>query len=59
MRALWQNYPDRVDLFAEEQVYMIGKDILVAPIVREGQTSVNLKNLKGRWYDYNDNFGLT
>ncbi|EAS04747.2 glycoside hydrolase family 31 protein (macronuclear) [Tetrahymena thermophila SB210] len=59
MRALWQNYPSRTDLFNEEQVYMIGKDVLVAPIVRKEQTSVNLKGLEGRWYDYNNNYAIT
>lgn len=35
---------------------MIGNDILVSPIVSEGQTTAHLKNLEGRWYDYNHNF---
>ncbi|EGR31860.1 hypothetical protein IMG5_100080 [Ichthyophthirius multifiliis] len=59
MRALWMNYPELENIFDEEQIYMLGKNILVAPIVEENQNQVFLRNLPGLWYDYNNHYQIT
>jgi len=31
---------------------MIGDHLLVAPIISENQHYINLRNIEGRWYDF-------
>ncbi|MFA7485674.1 MAG: TIM-barrel domain-containing protein, partial [Phycisphaerae bacterium] len=54
MRQLIFAYPDDeklVDMFDE---YLYGRDILVAPVLKEGQTGRAVYLPKGKWLNYND-----
>eukprot|EP00741_Cyanophora_paradoxa_P006746 tig00001038_g6525.t1 len=53
MRPLWAEYPADAATFAMDDQWLVGRDILVKPAVKEGQTSVSVY-LPGDqpWYDY-------
>ncbi|HEY0174603.1 MAG TPA: TIM-barrel domain-containing protein [Pyrinomonadaceae bacterium] len=38
MRPLWYEYPDDQRTYTVEDQYLVGRDLLVAPVVREGAT---------------------
>lgn len=37
---------------------MLGKDILVAPIVEEGLRLIDMRKIPDTWYDFNNQFKL-
>jgi mannosyl-oligosaccharide alpha-1,3-glucosidase len=52
LRPLWLEYPTDPKVFAMEDQWMVGSDILVKPVIHEGSTSVSVY-LPGNqpWYD--------
>jgi alpha-glucosidase/alpha-D-xyloside xylohydrolase len=52
MRALWLHYPDEPAAVAHGDVYLWGRDILVAPVVEKGATERKLYLPHGAWYDF-------
>lgn len=52
LRPLWMNYPSLEQFFQEEDNFMLGKNIYVAPIVSENQERVKFNALPGRWYEF-------
>lgn len=52
MRALWLHYPDDASAVARGDVYLWGRDILVAPVVEKGATSRKVYLPRGTWIDY-------
>lgn len=52
MRPMWSEFPESTNLFAEENSYMIGCALLVAPVMSAGVQSVEV-TLPGvePWYD--------
>ena len=52
MRALWLHYPDDAAAVARGDVYLWGRDMLVAPVVEKGATSRRLYLPRGTWIDY-------
>ena len=52
MRALWLHYPDDPTAVARGDVYLWGRDLLVAPVVEQGATSRRLYLPRGTWYDW-------
>lgn len=52
MRPLVLNYPDDKHVQNMNDEYMIGNDLLVAPIVMEGQTERQVYLPKGNWLDF-------
>lgn len=56
IRPLWVEYPEDKSTFAMEDEYIIGKDLLIKPVVTAGETSVSVY-LPGKdeyWYDLED-----
>jgi alpha-glucosidase len=52
MRALWLHYADDPAAVSRGDVYLWGRDMLVAPVVEKGATSRKLYLPRGRWIDY-------
>lgn len=53
MRPLWYEYPEDVRTYLIEDQYMVGSDLLVAPVVREGATKRHVYLPKGdSWVDW-------
>jgi alpha-glucosidase (family GH31 glycosyl hydrolase) len=52
MRALALAYPDDPQAVAREDEYLLGPDLLVAPVVEPGATSRRLYLPRGRWVDF-------
>jgi alpha-glucosidase/alpha-D-xyloside xylohydrolase len=52
MRALWLHYPDDPRAVACSDVYLWGRDILVAPVFEQGVKSRKVYLPKGTWYDF-------
>ena len=52
MRPLWMEFPKEESVFEEQSAFMLGNALLVRPVVRAGQSSVQLR-LPGKeaWYD--------
>jgi mannosyl-oligosaccharide alpha-1,3-glucosidase len=51
MRPLWLEFPNQADLLSEQDTFMIGDALLVAPVVKEGASSVDVKFPAGaRWF---------
>ena len=42
MRPLWYEFPENSDVFAEDKVFMLGGAVAVAPVLRQGETSVRV-----------------
>lgn len=42
MRMMWMQYPNTFDVFALDDQYMIGSDLLVKPVTSEGATEVDV-----------------
>lgn len=52
MRPLWYSFPQQSALFSEDEVYLLGDAMLVAPVLREAATSVSVPFPAGEcWYD--------
>ena len=52
MRALWLHYPDDAQAVARSDEYLLGRDILVAPVTDAGATARQLYLPRGTWYDF-------
>lgn len=53
MRPLWFEYPDDSRTYTAEDEYLVGRDLLVAPVVRESATKRNVYFPSGdRWVDW-------
>ncbi len=51
-RPLFLNYPAEAVTFSLEDEYVLGDDVLVAPVLEPGQTTRRLYLPDGRWRDY-------
>ena len=51
-RPLFMSYPTDPNVASESSAYMWGDDFLVAPVVREGQTTKKFYLPDGKWVDY-------
>lgn len=51
-RAMWLQYPDDKKVRGMGTQYMWGRDLLVAPVFKQGATTRNLYLPKGDWYDW-------
>ncbi len=51
-RPLILQYPDDPNVNNESSAYLWGDDILVAPVVQSGQSSVSFYLPEGKWIDY-------
>jgi alpha-glucosidase len=52
MRALWLHYPDDPASVARGDEFLLGRDVLVAPVVEKGATMRRVYLPKGDWIDY-------
>ncbi|MGC2185328.1 MAG: TIM-barrel domain-containing protein [Terriglobales bacterium] len=52
MRALWLHYPDDARAVACGDEYLLGKNLLIAPVVDKGATTRRVYLPRGRWYDF-------
>jgi len=53
MRPLWYEYPNDSATYLIDDEFLVGKDILVAPVLREGQISRGIYLPKGdEWMDW-------
>lgn len=52
MRALWLHYPDDRSAVVNGSEYLWGRDLLVAPVFRQGATTRNVYLPEGVWYDW-------
>jgi mannosyl-oligosaccharide alpha-1,3-glucosidase len=52
MRMMWMEYPNTVDLFAVDDQYLIGADLLVKPVTAPGAVSATVQFPTDHlWYD--------
>jgi alpha 1,3-glucosidase len=52
MRMMWMQYPQTADLFATDDHFLIGSDLLVKPITTKDTTSTQIKfPANDIWYD--------
>ena len=54
MRALLLEYPDDNETFNMEGEFLLGKEILVAPVVEKEASSKKVYLPQGEWIDFND-----
>jgi alpha-D-xyloside xylohydrolase len=52
MRFMFIDYPDNPDCWEIEDQYMFGRDLLVCPILNEGETCRNVYLPEGEWFDF-------
>jgi hypothetical protein len=52
VRSLWFQYPDLPEARAFDREFLFGPDLLVAPVTREGESSVTLLLPPGGWFDW-------
>ncbi|WP_433019223.1 TIM-barrel domain-containing protein [Kribbella sp. CA-294648] len=52
MQAMSVAYPNDTTAAAQDQQYMFGRQLLVAPITTQGATSKNVYLPAGEWYDF-------
>jgi alpha-glucosidase (family GH31 glycosyl hydrolase) len=52
VRPLFLNYPDEVETYALEDQYLLGDDLLVAPVLAPDQGDRSVYLPAGRWRDY-------
>jgi alpha-glucosidase (family GH31 glycosyl hydrolase) len=50
-RALWVNFPEDAQTAGMDEQFMIGDAVMVSPVLRAGETSVNAYFPAGLWYD--------
>jgi alpha-D-xyloside xylohydrolase len=49
IRPLWLEFPDDAEAAKQDQQWMLGPDVLVAPVVEEGATSRDVYFPRGEW----------
>ncbi len=54
MRALLLEYPDDVETFKLDGQFLLGKEILVAPVVEKEASEKQVYLPQGEWIDFND-----
>jgi alpha-glucosidase (family GH31 glycosyl hydrolase) len=52
MRSLWLHYPDDPKAVSCGDQYLLGRNLLVAPVVEQGATSRRVYLPRGDWYDF-------
>lgn len=52
MRALWLHYPNDSLATRQDDQYLWGRNMLVAPVVRKGVTTKEVYLPEGPWYDF-------
>jgi alpha-glucosidase len=52
MRALLLDYPDDPRAVASEDEFLLGDDLLVAPVVKDGEITRSVYLPKDEWYDF-------
>ena len=52
MRALLLDYPDDAKAVATQDEFLLGDDLLVAPVLKDGEVSRSVYLPKGEWYDF-------
>jgi alpha-glucosidase len=52
IRPLFVNYPDEAETYTLDDQYLLGDDVLVAPVLKPGQTSRRVYLPHGQWRDY-------
>lgn len=52
MRAMWLHYPKDSLAARQDDQYLWGRNLLVAPVVREGATTREIYLPDGPWYDF-------
>jgi len=52
LRPIWYNYPDEREALAVTDEFMVGKDVLVAPVMEKGASSRAIYVPPGDWIDY-------
>lgn len=50
-RALWVNFPEDANTAGIDEQFMIGDALMISPVIRAGETSVNAYFPAGLWYD--------
>jgi alpha 1,3-glucosidase len=59
VRPLWMEFPAEEALFAEEESFMLGEALLVAPVTQAGATSVAVRFPAGsRWFRFDGALSL-
>jgi len=51
VRPLWYDQPDRTDLYGIADAFLLGPDLLAAPVLEEGATARDVILPRGRWRD--------
>jgi alpha-glucosidase len=53
LRPLFFDFPDEVESYEESDAFMLGRNLLVAPVVEQGEVcrSIWLPKTEGGWYD--------
>jgi alpha-glucosidase len=54
MRAMMLEYPSDAETYSCDEQFMLGDQLLVAPVVKKGAVSRNLYLPEGKWINYND-----
>ncbi|WP_299524887.1 glycoside hydrolase family 31 protein [uncultured Lutibacter sp.] len=54
MRALFLEYPSDTRTFEIDDQFLLGKELLIAPVVKEGEINKNIYLPKGNWIDFNN-----
>lgn len=52
MRALLLDYPDDPEAISQDEEFMFGDDLLVAPVVKDGEWKWSVYLPRGKWFDY-------
>jgi alpha-glucosidase len=52
MRALLFDYPDDAKAVGTEDEFLVGDDLLAAPVLKDGEISRNVYLPKGEWFDF-------
>jgi alpha-glucosidase len=52
LRPLFLNYPDELETYTLNDEYLLGDEVLVAPVVQPGQTERRVYLPTGTWRDY-------
>lgn len=51
MRPLFMEYPSDPNTFTVQDTFLLGSDLLVTPVTREGAKTVNVYLPRGSWFD--------
>jgi mannosyl-oligosaccharide alpha-1,3-glucosidase len=60
MRTMWMQYPKTEELFATDNQYLIGSDLLVRPVTAAGATEAVVRfPTRDTWYDVDTNMAVS